>query len=249
MYDDDLRVRLLDEAARLLGERGPSGLNLRELAGAAGTSTTAIYSLFGSKGDVLRELYLEGFRRLAAHLDAVPPGPDPILHLLELGHAYIDSALASPHLYMVMFGDGLASTPVAVHPVGTGDAPGGREADLVAVGITEADAAFTLSTLETLVRAVTAARDAGRISGDPDEIALMWWSSLHGAVNLAIAGLLDPAQARTTAIGSGRAILNGLGSPDGPRGPDGPGSPDGPRGPDGLGGPAQPSGRSAHASP
>ena len=51
--------------------RGPSALSTRRVAAEVGTSTTAIYSLIGSKEELVRQLYLEGFRRLDAHQRAV----------------------------------------------------------------------------------------------------------------------------------------------------------------------------------
>lgn len=189
-YDDGLRLRLLDEAGRMLAEHGADGLSLRSVAAAADTSTTAIYSLFGGKADLIRELYLEGFRRLADHLarvvpDLDPDGPgDPIAHIVALGEAYIDSALASPHLYSVMFGPAVADACM-----------------------TDDDAVFALSTLTTLVDAVRVAVDTGILLGEADTIATMLWVTVHGAVTLTISGLLPADAAREVAREAGAAIL------------------------------------------
>src|SRR5687767_3797734 len=68
------RETLLEAALRLLEERGPGGLRVRDLATATGQSTMGIYTHFGSKQGLLEELYLDGFRRLAEHLEEVPSG-------------------------------------------------------------------------------------------------------------------------------------------------------------------------------
>src|SRR3954452_5076004 len=67
------RETLLDAALRLLEERGPGALRIRDLAAAAEQSTMGIYTHFGSKQGLLEQLYLYGFRRLEERLSSVPP--------------------------------------------------------------------------------------------------------------------------------------------------------------------------------
>ncbi|HEV2783119.1 MAG TPA: WHG domain-containing protein [Actinophytocola sp.] len=102
-HDDALRVRLLDRAGILLSAEGTGALSLRRLAADVGTSTTAVYSLFGGKPGLVKELFIEAFQRFGAHLLAVPRTDDPAEDLIQLGLAYRRSALADPHLYPVMF--------------------------------------------------------------------------------------------------------------------------------------------------
>ena len=71
----DVRARLIEEAARILGEEGPSALSARRLAAGAGTSTMAVYTHFGAMSAVVDEVATEGFRRLIAHVDAVGSHP------------------------------------------------------------------------------------------------------------------------------------------------------------------------------
>jgi AcrR family transcriptional regulator len=68
------RETLLDAALRLLGERGPGALRVRDVAAAADQSTMGVYTHFGSKQGLLEQLYLHGFRRLEDRLDDVPSG-------------------------------------------------------------------------------------------------------------------------------------------------------------------------------
>lgn len=166
MHDDALRVRLLDEAGRLLSDEGPAALSLRRLATEAGTSTSAVYSLFGGKPGLIRAVYLEAFGRLAARLDAVPRGDDPAAYLVELGVAYRESALASPDLYAVMFGRAVP----------------GFEPD-------KDDTDATMSAMEPLVGAVRAALSAGvLVDVEPTVVALSLWGQVHGLVSLELSG-------------------------------------------------------------
>jgi AcrR family transcriptional regulator len=104
-HDDALRVRLLDRAGILLSEEGTGALSLRRLAADVGTSTTAVYSLFGGKPGLVKELFIEAFQRFGAHLLAVPRTDDAAEDLIQLGLAYRRSALADPHFYPIMFAD------------------------------------------------------------------------------------------------------------------------------------------------
>jgi len=172
-YSDDLRQELLDTAARLLAAEGPQALSTRRVAAEVGTSTTAIYRLLGSKHELVRQLYLEGFRRLDAHQRSVALTDDPIADLLALGEAYHQSALDSPELYDVMFG-----SPVPeFHP-----AP--------------EDATFALTTLGMCIDAAHRCVEAGTFHGDPDDIAHQMWAVLHGVTSLELRGMLgSPAMA------------------------------------------------------
>ena len=108
----DVRRRLLEEAARILGEEGPSALSVRRLATGAGTSTMAVYTYFGAMSAVVDAVATEGFRRLIDHVDAVATTADPLDDLRRMAVAYRDNALENRHLYGVMFG--------AVHVGGLG---------------------------------------------------------------------------------------------------------------------------------
>ncbi|WP_019816483.1 TetR/AcrR family transcriptional regulator [Saccharomonospora saliphila] len=105
VHDDALRTRLLDHAGRLLAEHGAGALSMRRLASDAGTSTTAVYALFGNKATLVNELYAEGFRRLGLRLRRTETTGDTVDDVVRLGLAYRESALADRHLYPIMFAD------------------------------------------------------------------------------------------------------------------------------------------------
>jgi AcrR family transcriptional regulator len=177
-HDDELRVRLLERASELLAADGMAGLSLRRLAGAAGTSTSAVYSLFGGKPELLAELYAEGFRRLAARLAEVETTGDPRADLLALALAYRRNALTAPTLYRSTFGGG------AGRPAGWRRAPSDGEP------VPDGKPVPGDDTFATLVAAVRRCTEAGLLAGEPVDLAAALWAHVHGLVLLELDGLL-----------------------------------------------------------
>jgi AcrR family transcriptional regulator len=173
IHDETVRIQLIEAAARLLADEGPSALSTRRIAREVGTSTTAIYSLLGSKEQVIRAVYLEGFQRLADRQNAMARTDDPVADLGALGMVYLDNGLANPHLYDVMFHRTLPEfTP---------------QPD---------DLAFALSTLQDVVVLLQRCIDAGFHTGDATAIATEVWALVHGITSLAIADMIDERTAR-----------------------------------------------------
>ena len=186
-YDDDLRVRLVDAAGQLLAAEGPTAVSTRRVATEVGTTTAAIYSLLGSKEELVRAMYREGFDRLGERLAAVPAGPDPLTHLWALGRAYHDAALASPHLYGVMF-----------------------ERPIPEFCPNDDDAALSLGTLQVLIDGVGDCVRADIFAGDAEALAMRFWALAHGVASLTIAGMLTPADAEAILDGGTTALSVGL---------------------------------------
>jgi hypothetical protein len=100
-------------------------------------------------------------------------------------YAYRDHALAEPAYYNVML-----ARPVPEFAPSAEDVKHGRTA------------------LQLLLDAVTAAADAGRISGaDPQHIGEVVWAAAHGAVSLELAGHLDDDAAKRVFSDLNRAAL------------------------------------------
>src|SRR5215212_7145858 len=97
------RETLLEAALRLLEERGPGALRIRDLAEAAEQSTMGVYTHFGSKQGLLEQLYLHGFERLEDRLSSVPSDGRGRQELLEFALAYRQFALDNEALYGLMF--------------------------------------------------------------------------------------------------------------------------------------------------
>jgi AcrR family transcriptional regulator len=97
------RETLLDAALRLLEERGPGALRIRDLAEAAAQSTMGVYTHFGSKQGLLEQLYLHGFRRLEDRLNRVSSDSHRRHEMLEFALAYRAFAVENEALYGLMF--------------------------------------------------------------------------------------------------------------------------------------------------
>lgn len=174
VYDADLRERLISSAALVLTQRGVDGLSLRPLAASEGTSTSAVYAMFGGKQGLVAAVVDAAQAGFTASQRAVPVTDDPVTDLRALGHAYRDWALRHPTLYAVMFGGQVVP--------GCADATAGDDE--------------AIAPLRAVVRRAVA---AGHFGGQGVElIALSIWASVHGLVSLEISGLLgtDEAAAR-----------------------------------------------------
>ena len=67
-HDEELRLELIAEASKALAKGGPAAVSLRDISAACNTSTTAIYSLFGGKKQLLNSVVVSSASDLAKHL-------------------------------------------------------------------------------------------------------------------------------------------------------------------------------------
>jgi AcrR family transcriptional regulator len=171
LHDDALRDLLLERAAETVSSGGVAALNLRTLAAEAGTSTAAVYSLFGGKPGLVSALYERVFARFAARLAAVGVSDDPVEDVVRLGHAYRENALADPYGYRVMFGDELRPGDVGRRAARTG-----------------------ARTFEPLLDAVRRAVRAGAFpkTPAPESIATALWANVHGLVSIELGEFMPP---------------------------------------------------------
>ena len=181
------RETLLDAALRLLEERGPGALRIRDLAAAAEQSTMGVYTHFGSKQGLLEQVYLYGFRRLEDRLDRVASDGQSWQELLAFALAYRAFALENEALYGLMFE---RATP-----------------DFVP---SDASRLAGLATFEMLATRVAAWRPD---FANPSVEAHLVWATMHGLVTIELmhrrwGGPLvahlqgDPEQNYAAAIGS-----------------------------------------------
>lgn len=84
-HGEGTRTALLDAAERIVEEEGIEALSVRRLADQIGTTTRAVYSLFGSKGGLVVALGARAFDWLAAELDDLPFTADPAADLVAAG--------------------------------------------------------------------------------------------------------------------------------------------------------------------
>jgi AcrR family transcriptional regulator len=103
-HHGDLRSAILNEAARLVAERGADQASLRELARGAGVSHAAPAHHFTDRRGLFTALATEGFQLLTkALIDARGRFTDAAL-------AYVRFAIEHPGHYQVMFNKSLLDT-------------------------------------------------------------------------------------------------------------------------------------------
>jgi AcrR family transcriptional regulator len=190
-----VRDKMLHAAVSLLDEHGPDALQTRKVAGAAGTSTMAVYTHFGGMRALIAEVAQEGLRQFDAAL-TVPQTSDPVADLFTCGGAYRRYAIEHPHMYRLMFGS------TSAHGI---NAPARNLLTLTVAEIEQHDPSFA-----HVVRAVHRCMLAGRITvGSPDDdarvvaTAAQFWALIHGFVMLELAGYYgDDGAAVAPVLGS-----------------------------------------------
>jgi AcrR family transcriptional regulator len=85
LHDARTAATLLDHAERIVEADGIGALTVRRVAAAAGTTTRAVYTAYGSKDALVIALGARGFDLLREHLEALPEAPDPAADLVEAG--------------------------------------------------------------------------------------------------------------------------------------------------------------------
>ena len=180
-----IREEMLVAAVGLLDEDGPDALQTRKVAGAAGTSTMAVYTHFGGMRGLIAAVAEEGLRQFDAAL-AAPQTDDPVADLLATGLAYRRYAIERPHMYRLMFGS------TSAHGI---NAPARNVLNLTVAEIEQHHPSFA-----HVVRGVHRCMAAGRIAAGPthaDEpagdagvvaTAAQFWTLMHGFVMLELAG-------------------------------------------------------------
>jgi len=165
-HHPNLRKALLEAAVILIGEVGPKGFTIREVARRAGVSHNAPYRHFRDKDELLEAVAIEGFQRLTdAMKKGSVAGKTAAERLRLCGRGYVDFALHWPQHFLVMF-----------------DLPSRELPRNEAVG----ENAF-----QTLLGFIMESQKEGTLpAGDPHPLALMAWSMVHGIAKLAISGNL-----------------------------------------------------------
>lgn len=176
----DFRERLCDAAERLFAEKGADAVTMRQLAAELGVSPMTPYRYFRDKDDILAAVRTNGFNRFAEALErAREAAKGPRARGAAVGEAYVEFAFAHPNTYKLMFD--LNQPHEADYP------------ELVAAG------QRARATMSAYVRDLVA---DGVLTGDPEQVGMMFWAAAHGAVVLELAGKLPP--------GAGRALHRSL---------------------------------------
>ena len=161
------RQAIVSTALKLLVEKGPHKLSLREIARRIDYSPAGLYEYFDSKDDLIQAVCDEADERLGAALRAVDARLPAGEYLVELGLAYIRFARQNPEHFTFLFTRREVEAPE--QPV-------------------NADEFDTGNSFMVLYNAVRRAIDAGVIRTGEGyglmEIAYSLWSIVHGAALL-----------------------------------------------------------------
>lgn len=148
---------------------GVESVSLRPLAAKHGCSTTAIYTMFGSRDALIEAVVYESVGSFTRSQESVPVTGDSLSDLLELGRAYRRWALKYPALYVIMIGRG------------------GKRPDINPEDFTEDSPRMIAAkkAIETLFRRVADCAANGILGDYPvEEMGNSIWAGVHGWVSI-----------------------------------------------------------------
>ncbi len=191
----ETRQKILDAAREMFVQDGYEATTMRRIAEKIRYTPTAIYHHFENKEALLTELANLDFRSLARTFQRISRIENPLERLMRTGQAYVEFALEHPMQYQLMF---MTRRPQEVRVTkGKGDP-------------SEDAYAFLRETCR-------AAIETGRLRSefdDPDELAQIAWSSLHGLMALHIVQHdhpeIDWRSPKTTAARMCEAVIRGI---------------------------------------
>jgi AcrR family transcriptional regulator len=196
----ETRQKILDAAREMFVRHGYEATTMRAIAEKIQYTPTAIYHHFQSKEALLTELARTDFQSLASAFQRIGRIEDPLERLRRTGEAYVAFALQHPMQYQLMF---MTRKPEVDHGVQKGT--GGPEEDAYSFLRATCDLAIASERLRPEF-------------DDPEELAQIAWSSLHGLMALHIVkdehseiAWRDPAK---TAGRMGEALVRGLLRPE-----------------------------------
>ena len=167
----ELREQILAAARRIVTEEGFDALTMRKIADAIEYSAATIYLYFENREAIGLQLCHESFEHLVSYMAPAVQVADPLGRLLAIGRSYARFGIENPAEYRLLFMTHSAFLEALFaaereHP--DPDDPGERAFQFVVDAVRVAGASGKLAT------------------DDPELIAEMLWSGVHGVVSLAI---------------------------------------------------------------
>lgn len=197
-HHGDLRNALIEAALLTLARLGDMNFSLSEIARGSGVTPAAAYKHFADKDALLHELAAIGFARLAAAFEDAAPRAKahakPVgtalaarKRFVRIGQAYVAFGVAQPALFMLMFGKAGAAfrSRAAVNGERT-------------------------LTFSYLVEALDDLHRLGVIRMPQLRDQWFAWSSIHGATELAIAGINQLVADRDAGEAIATHVMNAL---------------------------------------
>jgi AcrR family transcriptional regulator len=100
-HDQRTAAALLAAGERAVTEGGLEALSVRGVAAEAGTTTRAVYSLFGSRDGLIVALGARAYDLLRTAIEQLPATADPQADLVEAGLIFRRFALEHPSLFSI----------------------------------------------------------------------------------------------------------------------------------------------------
>ena len=103
-HNEETRGALRAAAEQIVADQGYGALSVRAVADHAGTTTRAVYSVFGSKEGLVDALAETAFEFLFTTIEQMPESDDPVADLVAVGvQAFRPLAIDHPALYRIAF--------------------------------------------------------------------------------------------------------------------------------------------------
>ena len=163
---DEFRDSLSETATRLFAEQGYEGVTMRALATSLGCSPMTPYRYFENKAEIFEAVRAAAFSRFAdAQEQSIEGITDHTAKLRALCLAYVRFANDEPHGYRIMFELDQSDRPLE-----------GRREDH--------------RSWRVMYNTVEQAIAAEKMNGEPEIVAHLLWSGVHGLVALHLSGHL-----------------------------------------------------------
>ena len=162
------REKILEAAREMFNEVGVEATTMRAIAEKIGYTATAIYYHFKDKNAMLLELSHRDFSQLAHRFAFARDIKDPIERIRAVGLAYVDFGLQNPAQYRFMF--------MTDH--------GSFEPEEVGLDKTNPEESAYAFLQLCVADAINQKRIRPELCENPNQIANMLWSSVHGVVSL-----------------------------------------------------------------
>ena len=182
----EFRRRLMDAAERCVAEEGFAGVSMRRLAARLGCSATTPYRYFRDKDHILASATVAALNRLSEALELAMAGAESAAAgAAVVREAYVQYAFENRNAYHLMF-----------------EQPHPRIRDYPELQEAAARAERTMtSPIERLI-------EAGLIDGDPFLLGRIYWSAIHGAVSLQLAGKLETGPSFEAVLTSAMRLIS-----------------------------------------
>ena len=177
-YDEALREQLIVRASDMMSKDGYHGVSLRVLTRDVGTSTNAVYTLFGSKEALMAEAVLLHLDSLIGQEGMPPETDNPEEDLLKVAGLYRDFAVGDPNSFDAAF-EALKETKKP-----------GSLTDRVNPGIRELNVKL-FGPIHAVCKRIAEANPGTDL--DPQRMAVAVWALIHGYSALEISGAFPPS--------------------------------------------------------